>query len=239
MGYTEFLNLKGLIVGGIIFVASMLFWFAWHFWLGRWWKKTEKNLEVPDDMLEESIEKVKAAKAVPANTGYTCKCGANYPLLKDMQTHMLAGGRKDGKGVHGIASKPNKVAAEEPKESYAEISETGKYKAYVWERNTGIVFARITKPVGKLWLADTTLPHSGACYFCKRDGQGHLVPYDPRLEQFNPDNSPERLYRATNALEVVAPYYTALSTGWEKFKALLPYIVLALVVLAIIVKAGS
>ena len=237
MGYSDFLSLKGIIVGVVLIIASGLFWVAWHFWIGSWWKRAEKKLEVPDTLLEEATKKVEAAP-VASPSGYICKCGKPFLVLKDMRIHMLKDGRGH-KGMHGIASKPEVKVAEVSKVIYPEISETGKYHAYIWEPNPGIVIANITQPVGKIWMADTTLPKSGACYFCRRDAQGHLIAYDPRLAKYDPQNSPERLYRATNAADVVNPVYTAQSTGWEKFNVLAPYIIAALLALAAIVKAGS
>lgn len=144
-------------------------------------------------------------------------------------------------GKRRVPYVPEKKPDEKAKgaEPGAEICKTGGYKAYVWEPNPGIVACHINKPVGLLWNAEPTLPMSGQVYFCKRDKDGKLIPYDPRLEKVNPEESPERLYRAINAQDVVDPVYTSESTWWEKVNVIAPYIISVLIVIAIFIKLGG
>lgn len=182
------------------------------------------------------------AVQVASPSGYTCKCGYNHLELKEMRRHMLTGGKKDGKGIHGYAKpdkQPEVKSPYAPPADAARVDQNGKYKAYVWEPNPGIVPCKITKPVGTIWLAEPTLPISGACYFCKRGEHGELVPYDPRLDKYDDENSTEQLFRFIEVEDVVHAVYTAMSTLWDKFNTLAPYITAGLMLLAVIVKAAS
>ena len=112
----------------------------------------------------------------------------------------------------------------------------GKYPCYIWGED-GIRFEKIDKKIGNVFLADPTLPHSGPCFLCKEDKDGEetkLTAYDPRVSLMKEGQSPQDCYEAVVWPEV-ASVYVDFSSLWEKFKALLPYLILGGEVLILLV----
>lgn len=244
LGYS-FLNIKGLILGAGVFAAFGIIYVIYRFWIKRWWESLKQKYDPEYEVYKNNPERQTATKqdeiSELISSRYYCKCGQTFPDEKERKRHVFEMSAKE-KGRHGkidAPAVPITTVTAQPKDGYAQISIHGKYHAYIWEPNPGIVVARITKPVGKLWIAEPTLPKSGGCYFCMRDENNNLIPYDPRLKKLDPNESPERLYRATNAEEVVNPVYTSQSTLWEKINTLMPYAISFLILIAVIVKVGS
>ncbi len=111
----------------------------------------------------------------------------------------------------------------------------GRYPAYVWRDNAGITFEKIPEALGRVYMAEATLPHPGACYFVVEE-HGRLRAYDPR-EMPLPEkgNSPRDLFRLLHWPEIAA-VYTSIATMWDKINMLLPWT--AVVVLGIVLIVG-
>ncbi len=100
------------------------------------------------------------------------------------------------------------------------VKKAGKYAAYVWYKNEGLKYQQIPERIGKLYYADTSMPHSGSCYLVVPDGKGYKA-YDPRDEQLGV--SPGKLYRATRVQAKVQAVFTSLTGLWEKINQVLAY----------------
>lgn len=239
INYLTHVDIKGVMIGVGILVI----------FIGLWWileKAKHKKEKAAEKEMAEQEAAAMAAMATPTapqvNNTYPCKCGASFPTEKELKHHVFELSATE-KGKHGKAAAQAittvPVTPPKPKDAPAIISPNGKFNAYVWEPNPGIIPCKITKPVGTVWLAEPTLPKAGACYFCMKDANGNLVPYDPRLEPFDPGNSTEQLYRFIDAQEVVNPVYTNPMGLWEKINTIMPYVIAFLLLIAAIVKGSS
>ncbi len=110
----------------------------------------------------------------------------------------------------------------------------GKFPAYVWREETGIKFERIEKPLGQIYIAETTMPHPGACYFVM-EKDGELKPYNS-LDVPLPakGEGPKDLFRLLKWPEVSA-VYTNIGTLWDKINMLLPWVAVGGLILVLLV----
>ncbi len=117
-----------------------------------------------------------------------------------------------------VVANPDGSVVAEPKK----IKPVGKYPAYVWRDESGISWEKIPEKVGRLYTAETTMPHPGSCYFVI-ERKGELKPYDPRAVLLpGKGESPRDLFRLLHWPEVGA-VYTNISTLWEKLNMLLAW----------------
>jgi hypothetical protein len=106
---------------------------------------------------------------------------------------------------------------------------TGKFRAYHWSEVFGITVIKITKPIGSLWIADTTMPSPGACYFIKtkekgkEDKEADYDAYDPRKNPIIEGERPQNAFDALHCSHLVNNVYSTPATMWDKFNAILPY----------------
>jgi len=116
------------------------------------------------------------------------------------------------------------VEVSDPLSPRSSVMADGKFKAYVWYRGNKIVPTRITKPIGNELLFDPSLPQSGANFVCLEDEEGEFIPYDARFQSIAEGETPTDCYEAVKCQEV-AEVYVDFSSLWEKFKALVPYLI--------------
>ncbi|MBE3142182.1 MAG: hypothetical protein IMZ53_16540, partial [Thermoplasmata archaeon] len=143
LGTFNFVNIKGLI-GAVVFITAA-------FLIYKWWDKRKKKKAEAEEKALTQAETPQIETVMPladsAPSGYTCKCGAGPFILKEMRKHLMDLARKE-KGKHGWAGKPSKAVAIAAsalptsiaqKKDVAMVSAFGKYAAYVWEPNPGII----------------------------------------------------------------------------------------------------
>lgn len=128
------------------------------------------------------------------------------------------------------ASQPvSKVEAERE----GDKPKVGIYPAYVW-RDGKIAYEKIPEKLGRVYIAETTMPHPGACYLVI-ETKGGLKAYDPRdVPLPKKGESPKDLYRFLHWPEVSA-VYTNISTLWDKINMILPWVAVCGLILVLIV----
>jgi hypothetical protein len=104
----------------------------------------------------------------------------------------------------------------EPDEDGAETEgdAAGGYPAYICTLKGGFDFDHIPKPLGDVFLADTTMPRAGACYLVKETAANEYEAYDPRTAPVLSDESPVKAWFATH-WDIVKDVY-GVATPWFK-----------------------
>jgi len=116
----------------------------------------------------------------------------------------------------------------------------GLYKAYML-LNGAVFPTTIDKPLGTLFLADTSMKRPGLCYLVTIEDLGdgpQLAAYDPRLKPLAANKTPQMGYLATHwdsALKVFSP----LLSLWQNVNTWLAVGVLVITFLAVIIWLGG
>lgn len=122
----------------------------------------------------------------------------------------------------------DKAAPVEAKEIKGDISaddvdgdetdgEAGKYPAYICTLDGGFDFDYIPHPCGDVFQADTSMPHSGACYLVKEvknEGKIGYEPYDPRTAPLLSSETPTKAWFATH-WSIVRDVYGVPAAWWK------------------------
>lgn len=176
-----------LLVAVILFGAGYL--------LYRRLRKSKKRSAPPPASLSEVLGAAQQAQPQPAvtETVYSCSCGLETPILADFRRHLLSMAKGEP-GQHKSSGKKTiqKVTAE------LWVHLGGDYPCYVLRNNGCFDPDRIPKPIGDLFIMDTSMPEAGPHYIVKELPSKDIIDYDPRREKFMSKETPGRAYRATH-----------------------------------------
>lgn len=95
-----------------------------------------------------------------------------------------------------------------------EKQEMGMVPAYIITLDGSLDFDYIMEPLGDVFMADTSMPKSGACYLVKETEGGEYEAYDPRTAPLLSDETPIIAWFATH-WEIVREVYSVISPWWK------------------------
>ena len=175
-------------IGVVIFIIVALIGVGGWYFLSRWMKK-------------HTPEKAKEAENPPEKPQALiwCRCGQAFEDEKALRLHIVQASIKE-KGQHGLDR--NKDDSGEAIIKYI-LGPKEKYRCYVrryprGHRECEIELTRINEPCGTLWTADASMPESGECYYVKENKDRSIIPYDPRLTDYDNKKTPQLAYIATH-----------------------------------------
>jgi len=134
----------------------------------------------------------------------------------------------------GQASQP--AGREVKKHGSKTILGTGSLLCYVL-KNGALRQSTIPEPIGKLFMADPTMPKHGACYLIREDNNGKLTAYDPRTSEFDSKESPQWAYFATH-WDSCRRVFTAPKAWWQSAPLWITVVVLVILAITILMAIG-
>lgn len=91
----------------------------------------------------------------------------------------------------------------------------GRYRCFVISESRPDYFTTIQEPVGNVFVAETSMPQSGQCYLVREWADGYVEDYDPRMVEYDDNETPQRAYRAMH-WEIAHQVFHVESNFWGK-----------------------
>lgn len=117
-----------------------------------------------------------------------------------------------------ISDKDRKAMGGKATEEATEKSESlGDFPAYIVRLDGSLDYDLIQHPLGDVFIAEPSMPKSGACYFVREISAGVYESYDPRTAPLASDETPVKAWFATHwdivrqVFSVPTPWYKSIS----------------------------
>ena len=138
-----------------------------------------------------------------------------------------------------VNSELNEDDSNKPDTSKPDLPATS-HMGMIWHPGE-IKFKKIKEAIGHTITLDPTMPASGEYSLCMLGDKDETIAFEPLGRPLSDDDSPTIFYEAVECPEV-GEVYVNFSSLWEKFKALVPYLIAgaeALILLVIVDKLGG